>query len=349
MRVHGFRASMATLLATAVLAGSAWMTAPALAAGPSGASVTGSQSHGQSRSPLGEGTTRSNAGGGQDASGVAGTSTHPAASGGQGTAGTRHSGGSSRLTLGLGVAAAVKAALSSGTTGSALANAIHEVIQSEKHNARGLSVAMAVYQDLTTHGAGGAGSGATGSSVSSFKDLSKVPWASAAITALNRAGVIHGTAADKFSPGQPVTLAELVVMLDHLDAGSSTSATVPAGTPAWARGAMSWALGTGVLSGVRGLGGPDAPLTRAQAVLMILNAAGLGRLASTLDRGAVALSGQVPAWARGALALAVKLGVLKGSDGNLLATAPLTRAEVAVLLARLSVLLAASAGGTATG
>jgi hypothetical protein len=237
------------------------------------------------------------------------------------------------------VAAAVQAARASGAQGTALAEAVHQVLLTEHPNAKGLAVAEAVYQNRESGDPGAA----------AFGDLlQQSPWAAGAVGALHSAGVIDGTSATTFDPGSAVTLAELATMLSRLQAGSAASiADAPPGTPDWAQDALAWAEESGVLAGEQGLGGPNDALTRAEAVLMLINAAGLAAQASALGSAPIDLSGTPPDWAHGALALAIQLGILQGSGGQLLADQPLTRAQMAVLLARVAVLEAdATSGGS---
>ncbi len=281
---------------------------------------------------------------GYSASGAQGAA---ASGGGTSGAGTAHSANptstaaGSQLPLGRSVAATVYAAHQSGAGGPVLAAAIRSVLANENANARGLSVAQAVYTRLSANAMSGNGP---------FADVpAQAPWALAAVNALQQAGVVQGTSSTTFSPNQPVTLAELATMLARLQAGSASQTTsVPAGTPSWAEQAMAWAESNAVLAGEENLGSPGAPLTRAQAVLMLINASGLAPEASLLSHATIALTGTPPPWAHGALALAIQLGLLRGSNGQLLANQPLTRAQMAVLLARLAVLesVAASAAGS---
>ncbi len=266
-----------------------------------------------------------------------------ASTGASASTGTGSSNGtdSSHVAFGRHVSASIQAALAQGGSGTALANAVHQLLLTEHANARGLSVAEAVYAHQASSGQG----------ASPFKDLSQqAPWADAAVAALQRAGVVNGTSSTTFTPDQSVTFAQLATMLARLQAGSGASGTAtPAGTPTWAQKAMAWAQAAGVLAGERGLPAPNAPLTRAQAVLMLINAAGLGAQAAGQSATAIDLKGTPPAWAHGALALAIQLGLLQGSNGQLLANQPLTRAQMAVLLARLAVLEAQAAASAGTG
>lgn len=245
-----------------------------------------------------------------------------------------------KATFGTSVSAAIAASRAAGGQGAVLAEAVHAVLSHEHANAKGLAVAMSVYASSS--------SGSSGSSP--FTDLTtQAPWATPAVSALHQAGVIEGTSSTSFSPNDSVTLAQLATMLARLQAGTATStANVPAGTPSWAASAMAWSQASGVLDSEQGLGQPNVPLTRAQAVLMLINAAGLGQTAWAEANAPINLTGNVPTWAHGAIALAIQLGLLQGSDGQVLANSTLTRAQTAVLLARLAVLEAEATGSTST-
>jgi hypothetical protein len=240
--------------------------------------------------------------------------------------------------FGLEVAAAVQQALSGGATGTAVAQAVHDAIEAEKSDAKGIAVAEAVYAGLTGGGAASA-SGATPPAVS-FSDMEEAPWAAAAVGALAQAGVVNGTGNGQFSPSAPVTGSELVTMLARLAAFQGTGGTPSqgSGVPAWAQAGVAYAQQAGVLQGVEGLSDLSEPLTRAQAVTMLINALGMGQAAAQASQAQIALQGDVPPWAHGAVALAVQLGLLQGSGGQVLADQVLTRAQMAVLLARLAYL-----------
>lgn len=233
------------------------------------------------------------------------------------------------------VAQAVYCSHQTGMTGTALANAVHTVFVNEGMNTHGIQVWESVYTKLT--------SGTTGSTggANPFSDMTAAPWATAAVNALQQAQVVDGTGNGQFSPNKPVTVAELATMLYRLQAGTAGSnVTVPTGTPTWAKDAMAWAQSNGVdlFQGIKGLGAPNSAATRSEAVLMLLNSAGLGPTASTQSGATINLGGTVPTWAHGGIALAIQLGLLKGSDGQVLANSPLTRAQMAVLLTRLATL-----------
>jgi hypothetical protein len=242
--------------------------------------------------------------------------------------------------FGQSVSQAVYAALSSGETGTALANAVHLVIGTFKPNAKGISVAEAVYQSVY-----GASSGSETISMN-FTDMGGAGWAAPSVNALYQSGVVKGTTSTTFSPSENVTGAQLLTMLSRMQnwqtaSGSGTQTTDAqflARAPAFALQAIRTAISNGFLQGIGGLTNPSAPLTRAQAVSMLINSLGLYQLAQSQSGATLSLSGPVPSWASGAIALAIQLGLVQGSDGQILANQTLTRGQMAVLLARVAML-----------
>ncbi|HLN61495.1 MAG TPA: S-layer homology domain-containing protein, partial [Symbiobacteriaceae bacterium] len=77
---------------------------------------------------------------------------------------------------------------------------------------------------------------------------------------------------------------------------------------------------------------PDAPVTRLDFAVMI---AKLLKLAPTAEPLTFTDLGEIPAWTRGPLAAALKAGIIKGRGAGLFDPyAPITRAEVAVMMTR---------------
>lgn len=111
----------------------------------------------------------------------------------------------------------------------------------------------------------------------------------------------------------------------------------------WYADAVDWAFSTGLMTGYgdgsNRLGVGEA-LTREQLAVMLYRIAGSPD-AGDYDPSAFSDGDEASEWARGALAWAVSTGVLEGSDDGqggteLRPTAPITRAEMATMLSRLS-------------
>jgi hypothetical protein len=178
-----------------------------------------------------------------------------------------------------------------------------------------------------------------------FKDLGRAKWAAPAIDMLAQQGLLNGVTPTTFAPQKPITIGQLAAVLlrfqGHSKAGESFGAEVEQASRA------------GMMSGLGGQVGSGEAATRAQAMAMIVNALGLqgqtqfGNLANFRDQD------KVPGWARHSLALAVGLGLLEGSQGNLMPDVTITRAQLAVILQRIELLLglgqASSVSGTFVG
>jgi hypothetical protein len=174
-----------------------------------------------------------------------------------------------------------------------------------------------------------------------FSDLGGVPWARTGVTVLAAEGVTQGVAAAHFGPSLPISremLAVLIARLFALSPGGPLAFRDAGAVDAWARPGVAAAVAAGIL---RGEGGgrldPRGAVTRAEAATMLARAFG-----ATSSAAPVAFrdADQMPPWAVGAVAALSAPGVLAGfPDGTFRPSAPLTRAEMAVILARAEALL----------
>jgi hypothetical protein len=168
-----------------------------------------------------------------------------------------------------------------------------------------------------------------------FRDLAPTPWATAAVAVLAAQGVVKGVAPGRFAPAVTVSRETLAVMLARLFAlqGSSPLPFRDRGQVSpWARRGVAAAIAAGILNGVgHGRLLPRAPLDRAEAVTMLARAFHLTSRGTLPYRDAAA----IPSWARAATAALTRAGIVAGfPDGRFEPGAHLTRAELAVLLAR---------------
>ena len=174
-----------------------------------------------------------------------------------------------------------------------------------------------------------------------FQDLGHAQWAAAAIETLSAQGVLTGLTPTQFGPQDPVTIGQLAAVLLRYQGGAGQGAPFAK--------QVQRAIGDGMLSGLGGDVDAGAAATRAQAIAMIVNALQLpanGNLASLQTFGDTK---SVPAWARQPLALAVQLGLLTGSQGQLDPNAKLSRAELAVILQRIELELGLGHAATVQG
>lgn len=90
----------------------------------------------------------------------------------------------------------------------------------------------------------------------------------------------------------------------------------------------------GIIAGVGGgMFAPDRPLTRAQAVTVVIRALGLQKIAPTPGYTTSYLDDrQIPAWARDEVYVATELGLVDGFNGYFYPEEVMTKAETAVFL-----------------
>lgn len=174
-----------------------------------------------------------------------------------------------------------------------------------------------------------------------FSDVPSGYWAAQAITSLAAQGVLQGVGGGLFDPDGAVSRAQWATMLARVEqaladtVGPSFADVAPSDWfYAGVQGAsgLDWMVGTGP-----GQFSPLGPVSRAMAATSVARVVGLGHVADDEAGSALTFNdaAAVPAWARGAVAVANHLGLLIGDAGNFLPAETLTRAQAAELLARL--------------
>lgn len=118
-----------------------------------------------------------------------------------------------------------------------------------------------------------------------FDDVERGMWYTDAIWWAKLTGVVSGMSPSTFAPDDPITRAQLAVILynytQQFAPGSLTETGSLAGfpdagsVPSWARTAMAWAVGNGLISGVGENGvsylRPEGCATRAQVATILMN------------------------------------------------------------------------------
>ena len=175
-----------------------------------------------------------------------------------------------------------------------------------------------------------------------FSDLSGYGWAAASVDFLYENQVVSGTGSGRYSPSQAITRGEFLVMLDRAfafpDAAGKTFSDVQ--DTAYYAQAVRRGYALGVVSGYPdGTFRPNEAITREAAAAMLCRAMQASGW-SLSSPGASALYSysdwrSVSAYAVDSVAVLVQNGLLSGDDqGRLLPGRTMTRAELAVLLAR---------------
>lgn len=118
-----------------------------------------------------------------------------------------------------------------------------------------------------------------------FDDVERGMWYTDAIWWAKLTGVVSGMSPSTFAPDDPITRAQLAVILYNYtkqfapesltETGSLTGFPDADSVPSWARTAMAWAVGNGLISGVGENGvsylRPDGCATRAQVATILMN------------------------------------------------------------------------------
>lgn len=153
-----------------------------------------------------------------------------------------------------------------------------------------------------------------------FSDVPVGAWYEKAVAYVAGQGILQGTGNGKFSPDANLTRGMMMTILARM-AGVDTT-----GGKTWYEKALAWAVEQGISDGTH----PEATITREQLATMLHRFA--GEPAVEGDLSAFTDGEMVSAWAKEAVAWAVKAGILQGSGGKLRPQATATRAETAQLL-----------------
>lgn len=118
-----------------------------------------------------------------------------------------------------------------------------------------------------------------------FDDVERGRWYTDAIWWAKLTGVVSGMSPSTFAPDDPITRAQLALILYNYtqqfapgsltETGSLTGFPDAGSVPSWARTAMAWAVGNGLISGVGENGvsylRPEGCATRAQVATILMN------------------------------------------------------------------------------
>lgn len=162
-------------------------------------------------------------------------------------------------------------------------------------------------------------------------------WAESVITQWQSKGLIQGYEDGTFKPGNTITRAEFVTLMNNAKGfwseGSINFSDVKNGS--WFYSVVARAVAAGYVKGYSdGSFKPNNTITRAEAAMMIANTAKL----SANEAGAYRFTdiGSIPAWARGSVGAVVAAGYMTGyPDGSFDANASISRAEAVSSLNRM--------------
>ena len=185
----------------------------------------------------------------------------------------------------------------------------------------------------------------SGASRLPFEDVPENAWFYGTVAEAYESGLIKGRSETVFAPGDNVTRAEVAAMLSRLDGADDrgfseyASAFSDVKDGAWYRGCVGWAASADILRGYPdGTVKPGADVTRAELAAMIKRY--VDRIGAELPADpktdSFSDSASFREWFSAAAEEMRVTGLLNGyKNGEMMPSAPATRAEVATVLVRL--------------
>lgn len=176
----------------------------------------------------------------------------------------------------------------------------------------------------------------------SFRDVTRGHWALASVERAAELGLVTGYSDGTFRPDTPVTRAQFVLMLWRMcgKPAAAKAASFADASADWYQDALSWAVEKGYVNGLSDTRfGPDAPITRQQAMAILFRLNG-GQSGTELTLTGIyeqtfADSTTIAAWAKDATWWAVYHELVSGVGGSRIAPeANASRAQIAAILLR---------------
>lgn len=176
----------------------------------------------------------------------------------------------------------------------------------------------------------------------SFRDVTSAHWAFASVERAAELGLVTGYSDGTFRPDAPVTRAQFVLMLWRMcgKPAAAKAASFADASADWYQDALSWAVENGYVNGLSDTRfGPDAPITRQQAMAILFRLNG-GQSGTELTLTGIyeqtfADSTTIASWAKDATWWAVYHELVSGVGGSRIAPeANASRAQIAAILLR---------------
>ena len=176
----------------------------------------------------------------------------------------------------------------------------------------------------------------------SFRDVTSTHWAFASVERAAELGLVTGYSDGTFRPDTAVTRAQFVLMLWRMcgKPAAAKAASFADASADWYQDALSWAVEKGYVNGLSDTRfGPDAPITRQQAMAILFRLNG-GQSGTELTLTGIyeqtfADSTTIAAWAKDATWWAVYHELVSGVGGSRIAPeANASRAQIAAILLR---------------
>lgn len=176
----------------------------------------------------------------------------------------------------------------------------------------------------------------------SFRDVTSTHWAFDSVERAAELGLVTGYSDGTFRPDAPVTRAQFVLMLWRMcgKPAAAKAASFADASADWYQDALSWAVEKGYVNGLSDTRfGPDAPITRQQAMAILFRLNG-GQSGTELTLTGIyeqtfADSTTIASWAKDATWWAVYHELVSGVGGSRIAPeANASRAQIAAILLR---------------
>ena len=176
----------------------------------------------------------------------------------------------------------------------------------------------------------------------SFRDVTSTHWAFDSVERAAELGLVTGYSDGTFRPDTPVTRAQFVLMLWRMcgKPAAAKAASFADASADWYQEALSWAVENGYVNGLSDTRfGPDAPITRQQAMAILFRLNG-GQSGTELTLTGIyeqtfADSTTIASWAKDATWWAVYHELVSGVGGSRIAPeANASRAQIAAILLR---------------
>lgn len=176
----------------------------------------------------------------------------------------------------------------------------------------------------------------------SFRDVTSTHWAFASVERAAELGLVTGYSDGTFRPDAAVTRAQFVLMLWRMcgKPAAARAASFADASADWYQDALSWAVEKGYVNGLSDTRfGPDAPITRQQAMAILFRLNG-GQSGTELTLTGIyeqtfADSTTIASWAKDATWWAVYHELVSGVGGSRIAPeANASRAQIAAILLR---------------
>ena len=175
-----------------------------------------------------------------------------------------------------------------------------------------------------------------------FTDVTSAHWAFASVERAAKLGLVTGFSDGTFRPNAAVTRAQFVLMLWRMcgKPAAAKAASFADASTSWYQDALSWAVEKGYVNGLSDTRfGPDAPITRQQAMAILFRLNG-GQSGTELTLTGIyeqtfADSTTIASWAKDALWWSVYHELVSGVGGSRIAPeANASRAQIAAILLR---------------